>query len=80
MISILTDYFVQGDTIIRYYEITDEAPYVFYLALYQASDPQRGMGFMVKRGLSFKNCEIARSVPNLSDQSVLPNLSDQSVL
>jgi len=50
----------KGDSIIRYFEITDEAPYVHYLNSYQSSDPQRGMGFMPKRGLNVNNCEIAR--------------------
>ncbi|KAK6184543.1 hypothetical protein SNE40_001820 [Patella caerulea] len=52
----------KGDTIIRYYEIVkgDNGPELFYLALYQAADPQRGMGFMPKRGLNVNQCEIAR--------------------
>ena len=50
----------QGDSIIRYYEITDEAPYVHYLSLYQSKDPTRGFGVMCKRGLNINNCEIMR--------------------
>jgi len=50
----------KGDSLIRYYEVTDEAPYVHYLELFQSSSPQRGMGFMPKRGLNVNNCEIAR--------------------
>ncbi|GFO43244.1 coronin [Plakobranchus ocellatus] len=49
-----------GDSIIRFYEITDEAPYVHFLNLYQSKSPQRGIGFMPKRGLNFGSCEIAR--------------------
>ena len=52
----------QGDSVIRYFEITDEAPYIHYLNAYQSSDPQRGMGAMPKRGLNVNNCEIAKSV------------------
>lgn len=51
---------LQGDSIIRYYEITDEAPYVHYLSLYQSRDPTRGFGVMCKRGLNINNCEIMR--------------------
>ena len=51
---------VQGDSVIRYFEVTDEAPYVHYLNLYQSSDPQRGIGWMPKRGLNVNHCEIAR--------------------
>lgn len=50
----------RGDSIIRYYEITDEAPYVHYLNLYQSKDAQRGIGYMPKRGLNVNQCEIAR--------------------
>ncbi|CAG2202301.1 CORO1B_1C_6 [Mytilus edulis] len=49
----------RGDSIIRYYEVTDEAPYVHYLSLYQCKDAQRGFGYMPKRGLSVNSCEIA---------------------
>jgi len=52
----------QGDTVIRYFEITDEVPFVHYLNLYQCSEPQRGIGWMPKRGLNVAACEIARSV------------------
>lgn len=52
----------QGDSVIRYFEITDEAPYVHYLNTYQSSDPQRGIGWMPKRGINVNSCEIARPV------------------
>lgn len=45
---------------IRYFEITDESPFVHYLNAFQSSDPQRGMGFMPKRGCDVNICEIAR--------------------
>ncbi|XP_074017012.1 coronin-6 isoform X8 [Numenius arquata] len=51
---------VAGDSSIRYFEITDEAPYVHYLNTYSSKEPQRGMGFMPKRGLDVSKCEIAR--------------------
>ncbi|MGH0187360.1 UNVERIFIED_CONTAM: hypothetical protein FKN15_024685 [Acipenser sinensis] len=49
-----------GDSSIRYFEITDEPPYVHYLSTYSSKEPQRGMGFMPKRGLDVSKCEIAR--------------------
>lgn len=52
--------FLQGDSSIRYFEITDEAPYVHYLNTYSSKEPQRGMGYMPKRGLDVNKCEIAR--------------------
>ncbi|OCT58843.1 hypothetical protein XELAEV_18001332mg [Xenopus laevis] len=50
----------KGDSSIRYFEVTDEAPYVHYLSLYTSKDSQRGMGYMPKRGLEVNKCEIAR--------------------
>uniref|UniRef100_UPI00398F5705 coronin-6-like isoform X3 n=1 Tax=Pristiophorus japonicus TaxID=55135 RepID=UPI00398F5705 len=50
----------KGDSSIRYFEITNEAPYVHYLSTFSSKEPQRGMGFMTKRGLDVSRCEIAR--------------------
>ena len=50
----------QGDSSIRYFEITDESPYVHYLSTFGTKEPQRGMGYMPKRGLDVNKCEIAR--------------------
>lgn len=52
--------FCQGDSSIRYFEITEEAPYVHYLNTFGTKEPQRGMGYMPKRGLDVNKCEIAR--------------------
>uniref|UniRef100_A0A2I3GEV1 Coronin n=1 Tax=Nomascus leucogenys TaxID=61853 RepID=A0A2I3GEV1_NOMLE len=51
----------KGDSSIRYFEITDEPPFVHYLNTFSSKEPQRGMGFMPKRGLDVSKCEIARS-------------------
>nr|XP_055188943.1 coronin-6 isoform X2 [Nyctereutes procyonoides] len=50
----------KGDSSIRYFEITDEPPFVHYLNTFSSKEPQRGMGFMPKRGLEVSKCEIAR--------------------
>uniref|UniRef100_A0A8P4GSZ0 Coronin n=1 Tax=Dicentrarchus labrax TaxID=13489 RepID=A0A8P4GSZ0_DICLA len=50
----------KGDSSIRYFEITDEAPYVHFLSTFATKEPQRGMGYMPKRGLDVNKCEIAR--------------------
>lgn len=50
----------KGDSAIRYFEVTDESPFVHFLNTYQSSDPQRGIGWMPKRGLNVNSCEIAR--------------------
>ena len=53
-------HFFQGDSVIRYFEITDETPYVHYLNQYLSSEPQRGIGLMPKRGVNVNLCEITR--------------------
>jgi coronin-1B/1C/6 len=50
----------KGDSAIRYFEYTPEPPYIHYLNTFQSSDPQRGMGWMTKRGLSVSQCEISK--------------------
>ncbi|KPM06481.1 coronin-like protein 3 [Sarcoptes scabiei] len=50
----------KGDSNIRYFEITDEPPFVHYINTYQSSEPQRGIGYMPKRGCDVHNNEIAR--------------------
>jgi len=50
----------KGDSVIRYFEVTDEAPYVHYLNQFLSSEPQRGIGMMPKRGVNVNLCEITR--------------------
>ncbi|KAJ8676010.1 hypothetical protein QAD02_011796 [Eretmocerus hayati] len=50
----------KGDSVIRYFEITPEPPFVHYINTFQTPDPQRGIGMMPKRGCDVKSCEIAR--------------------
>ncbi|CRK97777.1 CLUMA_CG011156, isoform A [Clunio marinus] len=50
----------KGDSVIRYFEITPEPPFVHYINTFQTPDPQRGIGLMPKRGCDVSSCEIAR--------------------
>uniref|UniRef100_T1JJ26 Coronin n=1 Tax=Strigamia maritima TaxID=126957 RepID=T1JJ26_STRMM len=50
----------KGDSVIRYFEITDEPPFVHYISTFQSPEPQRGIGMMPKRGCDVNQCEIAR--------------------
>ncbi|KAL8187380.1 UNVERIFIED_CONTAM: Coronin-1B [Gekko kuhli] len=50
----------KGDSSIRYFEITAEAPYIHFLNVFTSKEPQRGMGWMPKRGLDVNKCEIAK--------------------
>ncbi len=51
---------IQGDSVIRYFEITPEPPFVHYINTFQTPDPQRGIGMMSKRGVDVSTCEIIR--------------------
>ncbi|XP_043481503.1 coronin-6 isoform X1 [Leptopilina heterotoma] len=50
----------KGDSVIRYFEITPEPPFVHYINTFQTPDPQRGIGMMPKRGCDVNSCEISR--------------------
>lgn len=50
----------KGDSVIRYFEITAEPPFVHYINTFQTPDPQRGIGMMPKRGCDVNSCEIGR--------------------
>ncbi|XP_045468873.1 coronin-6 isoform X1 [Harmonia axyridis] len=50
----------KGDSVIRYFEITAEPPFVHYINTFQTPDPQRGIGMMPKRGCDVTSCEISR--------------------
>uniref|UniRef100_A0A914DP58 Coronin n=1 Tax=Acrobeloides nanus TaxID=290746 RepID=A0A914DP58_9BILA len=50
----------KGDSAIRYYEVNDDPPFVHYINTYTTSEPQRGLGFMPKRGLNSMENETAR--------------------
>ncbi|KAL5972238.1 Coronin-1B [Taenia solium] len=50
----------KGDSSMRYFEVTDDDPYIFFIDTMTSSDPQRGIGWMPKRGLNVNQNEIAR--------------------
>ncbi|XP_065367029.1 coronin-1C-A isoform X2 [Calliphora vicina] len=50
----------KGDSVIRYFEVTPEPPFVHYINTFQTPDPQRGIGMMPKRGCDVTTCEIAK--------------------
>jgi len=50
----------KGDGNIRYYELVDEAPYIYFLTEYKSNTPQRGMAMFPKLGMDLGTCEIAR--------------------
>jgi len=50
----------KGDGNVRYYELVDEAPYIYFLSEFKSATPQRGMGWMSKLAMDLSSCEIAR--------------------
>ncbi|XP_037043221.1 coronin-1C-like isoform X2 [Bradysia coprophila] len=50
----------KGDGNIRYYEIVEEQPYIYYLNQFLSGQPQKALGFMPKRGLNTNQCEVFR--------------------
>jgi len=50
----------KGDGNIRYFEVTDEGSFIYYLSEYKSNTAQNGMGYMPKRGVDVGACEIAR--------------------
>jgi len=50
----------KGDGNIRYYEVVDEDPYIYFLSEYKSGTPQRGMGMLPKIGVDVSKCEVAR--------------------
>ncbi|KAJ9598006.1 hypothetical protein L9F63_026890, partial [Diploptera punctata] len=50
----------KGDGNIRYYEVVDQSPWLHYLNQFLSGSPQRGLGFIPKRGCDTTQCEIFR--------------------
>lgn len=50
----------KGDSVIRYFEVTPEQPFVHYINQFQTPDSQRAIGMMPKRGCDVSTCELAR--------------------
>lgn len=50
----------KGEGCIRYYEIVDEQPFIYYLNQFISGQPQKALGWMPKRGLNVAACEIFR--------------------
>jgi coronin-2 len=50
----------KGEGCIRYYEIVDNDPYIYYLNQFISGQPQKALGWMPKRGLNVSACEIFR--------------------
>lgn len=65
----------KGDSVIRYYEVTSESPYVYWLASYSSDKPQKGCGAMPKRGCDTNVNEICRMYKIHNTQNVIEPVS-----
>jgi len=50
----------KGDGNIRYYEVVDEAPHLYYLSEFKSATPQRGACMVPKRCVNVSDCEVVR--------------------
>jgi len=50
----------KGDGNIRFYEITNEDPYIHYLSEFKSKDPQSGLAVLPKQSLDVMKCEIMK--------------------
>ncbi|XP_068164032.1 coronin-2A [Antennarius striatus] len=65
----------KGDANIRYYELSNQKPYVSFLTEYQSRLPQKGLGVMPKRGLDVHSCEIFRFYRLIAIKDLIEPLS-----
>lgn len=61
----------KGDGNIRYYEISDSAPFAYPISEYRSTTAARGMAMIPKRGLDIMKCETARLL-KLTSNAVEP--------
>lgn len=50
----------KGDASVRYYEVVDSSPYLYYINTFRGGDAQRGLDSLHKKYLNTHECEIAR--------------------
>ncbi|KAI9864062.1 MAG: Coronin-like protein crn1 [Trichoglossum hirsutum] len=60
----------KGDGNIRYFEYENDS--FVYLSEYQSSEPQRGIGFIPKRGVNLHENEVARAYKTVKDAYIEP--------
>lgn len=50
----------KGDSVIRYYELVPDDPWIHYISTFQSKDPQRGVASIPKRDVNVNTCEVMR--------------------
>jgi len=61
----------KGDNSVSYYELRNDDKICHYLSLYRDSTPQKGGGWVYKRGLNVMKCEVQRFL-KLTKDSIIP--------
>jgi len=61
----------KGDGTISYFELVNDDRKLYTLGIYRNADPQKGGGWVPKRGLDPMRCEVARFL-KLTAKSVIP--------
>lgn len=61
----------KGDGNIRYFEIVDEDPFIFFISEFKTNTPQRGVAMLPKRTVEVLPCEVDRFL-KLTSTSVEP--------
>lgn len=51
----------KGDGMVKYFEMTGEAPWLFQLDEYRNNDPQKGIAWLPKRACDTTCCEVMRA-------------------
>jgi len=61
----------KGETSIKHFEMTEEAPHCHFLTAYNSKEPQRGIAYLPKSNVSVETCEVAR-IFRLLDKTMVP--------
>jgi len=67
----------KGDGNIRYYEITNDDKFVYYLSEYKSNVPQRGLAQLPKRAVDVSTCEVDRMFKVTGDGKMVEPISFQ---
>jgi len=61
----------KGDGTISYYELVNDDKKIYFLSVYRNPEPQKGGGWVGKKGLDVWKCEVARFL-KLTSKSIIP--------
>lgn len=62
----------KGDANIRFYEVVDEDPYIYFLNEFKSKEPQTGIALLPKRIVDVRKCEVARFLKLTPQGQIIP--------